>query len=226
MKYCPSCNFSFPDFHHVCDFDGTELVSEPEREPSNEARPSRLRSALKSPAFLSVLLAIVLLSSAILIGYLESKSARVVATQPSANSLSDAGAAVKDTEPSPVGIRSRAHLSHRHKRNLVALSATNLRREAIATRSMARRHQRYTSSPAQNAETASSRESQLFSNSGAVNAPVAARSSQSPAKTSAPRNTEIAASRNLGQVPHQKDAKLTAMLKSTWHVLKKPFSFF
>ena len=225
MKYCPECNFSFPDFHHVCDFDGTELVSEPEREALSEARPSRLPSALKSPAFLSVLLAIVLLSSAILIGYLESRSAGVVATQPSANSLSDAGTAVNDTEQSSGEIRTRAHSSHRHKR-LVAVSAPNVRREAIITRSMAKRHQRYTAGPTQKAETARTREPQLFSNSSAMNAPLAARPSQVAAKTNPPRNTEIAASRNFAQVPHQKDAKLTAMLKTTWHVLKKPFSFF
>jgi hypothetical protein len=225
MKYCPACNFSFPDFHHVCDFDGTELLSEPQREGVNEARPSRLRPALTSPAFLSVLLAIILLSSAILIGYLESRPLSVAATQPAANSPSDAGPAVDGTERLPGEIRSSAH-SWRHQRKAAAFSAPNARREASTTRSVAKRHQSYTPGPSQKAETARSRESQLFSNSSAVSAPPAARPNQGAAKITPPRNTEISASRSSQQVPHQKDPKLTAMLKTTWHVLKKPFSFF
>src|ERR1041385_8164489 len=31
MKHCPACNFTFPDFHLVCDFDGTELAPDPQR---------------------------------------------------------------------------------------------------------------------------------------------------------------------------------------------------
>src|SRR2546430_15731270 len=42
LKYCPRCNFTFADFHHVCDFDGAELISAPEQ-PSHGPRPSLLR---------------------------------------------------------------------------------------------------------------------------------------------------------------------------------------
>jgi len=222
MKYCPACNFSFPDFHHVCDFDGTELVSEPERQALIRVRPSRLRSALKSPAFLSVALAIVLLSSAIIIGYLENRSAPEAPTEASASPLSDAGPGNDDSTQPPRQTR----LSHRHKRNLVALSATNVRREARPARAVAKRHERFISGPTQKPEIARSREPQQFSSSSsAMNAPAAARVSQSPARTSAPQNMQFSPSRNLEPASHPKDPKLTAMLKTTWHVLKKPFRF-
>jgi len=33
MKRCPKCDFSFANFHHVCDFDGTNLIDVPETLP-------------------------------------------------------------------------------------------------------------------------------------------------------------------------------------------------
>jgi len=184
-----------------------------------KVRPSRLRSALKSPAFLSVVLAIVLLSSAILIGYLENRPLRVAANQTSANSLSDAGSAANDTEQTR-----KIRRLHRHRINLATLSARTVRRETLA-RSVVKRHQRFTASAAPKTEIARSREPQQLSNSGPMNAPATARTSQPPAKTSTPRNTQSSASRNLEPASHPKDPKLTAMMKTTWHVLKKPFKF-
>jgi hypothetical protein len=51
MKHCPACNFSFPDFHLVCDFDGTELVPDPERLALIRFQPRRwfIRRFLTSP---------------------------------------------------------------------------------------------------------------------------------------------------------------------------------
>jgi hypothetical protein len=89
---------------------------------------------------------------------------------------------------------------------------------------MAKRHPRFTASPEQKAETARSKEPQRLSNSSAMDTAVTAKVSEAPAKTSSPRKTEIAGSRSF-EASHQKEPKLTAMLKSTWHVLKKPFKF-
>ena len=86
MKHCPACDFNFPDFHLICDFDGADLV--PETEPSIDApRTSRLRVVLKSPFFLIVVLGIALLGSAILVGYLDSvsQSASTVGPQSTAH---------------------------------------------------------------------------------------------------------------------------------------------
>ncbi len=90
MKHCPACNFSFPNFHRVCDFDGTELVPDPERPPLVNAgpRPSRGWRILKSPVFWASLLLTAVLSSSFLVAYWEAtgQSTPVVRTQsPSAS---------------------------------------------------------------------------------------------------------------------------------------------
>jgi hypothetical protein len=77
MKHCPKCDLSFSDFHHVCDFDGTDLVSELEDEPKQVRQRPRLRRLLRSPFFLAGLAAPALLSSALLIGYLDANSQSV-----------------------------------------------------------------------------------------------------------------------------------------------------
>ena len=74
MKHCPACNFSFPDFHRVCDFDGTELITDPERQslmkvPKSFPAPRR---SLKTPMLLTSLAVLGVFLSAVLIGYLES----------------------------------------------------------------------------------------------------------------------------------------------------------
>ncbi len=68
MKYCPACNFTFPDFHRVCDFDGTELAPDPPRLPkAADARRSRLRRVVTSPALLTTLAVLAVFLSAVAI---------------------------------------------------------------------------------------------------------------------------------------------------------------
>lgn len=71
MKHCPACNFSFPDFHLVCDFDGTELV--PDRKQlaliKLPGRQSSLRRLMKSPKTLAALAIIGLFLTAAMIAY-------------------------------------------------------------------------------------------------------------------------------------------------------------
>src|ERR1700704_4459654 len=81
MKRCPKCNFSFVNFHHVCDFDGTDLVDDPETLPVSPgvsalvaATQSPFLRLVKSPVFLIVLALAGLVSSALLIGYYDSAS--------------------------------------------------------------------------------------------------------------------------------------------------------
>src|SRR5712675_1417448 len=76
MKRCPKCDFSFADFHHVCDFDGTDLVDDPETLPVSPgvsalvaATQYRFLRLVKSPVFLIALALAGLVSSALLIGY-------------------------------------------------------------------------------------------------------------------------------------------------------------
>ena len=73
MKHCPACNFSFPDFHRVCDFDGSELVFDPEKQSLMKLPRSRQRTrSLKSPMLLTSLAVLGIFVSAVAIGYLES----------------------------------------------------------------------------------------------------------------------------------------------------------
>src|ERR1043165_6838865 len=68
MKHCPACNFSFPDFHRVCDFDGAELVRDEERpQIKSPARAWRFQSFSKDPkSFTAIaLLSLFLVSAAI-----------------------------------------------------------------------------------------------------------------------------------------------------------------
>ncbi len=88
MKRCPKCDFSFVNFHNVCDFDGTDLVDDPETLPVSPgisalvaATQSPFLRLVKSPVFLLVLALAGLVSSALLIGYFDA------ATQP--NSIAE-----------------------------------------------------------------------------------------------------------------------------------------
>src|SRR5260370_4745844 len=81
MKRCLKCDFSFASFHHVCDFDGTDLIDDPESLPVSPgvsalvaATQSPFLRLVKSPVFLAVLALAGLLSSALLIGYFDSAS--------------------------------------------------------------------------------------------------------------------------------------------------------
>ena len=74
MKHCPACNFSFPDSQRVCDFDGTELVLDPERQSLMKVAQPRVfpQPSLKKPMLLTSLAVLGLFLSAVFIGYLES----------------------------------------------------------------------------------------------------------------------------------------------------------
>ena len=212
MKYCPACNFSFPDFHHVCDFDGTELVPEPGRAQLINTRPSRLRSALKSPVFLSVLACIALLSTALLNRYSDSapQIPPVVMSGDWSNSINNE---VPLAEASEQSLAPSHRLIKRHLNRLPAALAASARREAIPVRRAARKQQvTFKASAPQNTETVRRRETQPISNETAARIP-------------ATRNSEISAREDPSQIPHQKELKLTSMLKTTWHFLKKPFKF-
>lgn len=183
LKYCPRCNFTFADFHHVCDFDGAELISASEP-PSNGSRPSFLRRCLKSPVLLAAVGLCAVVSSAFLIAYFEAvnQTTSVVKTEPPPTTSPIALPATPDTQ-SPA-TNNTASVSQAKIRRSTESSATRRQRGASAT--VARlRHQ--------------------------------------------PRNStnrlEVARPTESQRAENKKDPILTAMLKTTWRVLKKPFSF-
>src|SRR3977135_1776164 len=117
MKRCPKCDFSFVNFHHVCDFDGTELVDDPATLPVSPgisalvaATRSPFLRLVKSPIFLIVLALAGLVSSALLIGYYDA------ASQP--NSIAQTPAA-RDSQDSIVSLVPPAQPSARPPARIV-----------------------------------------------------------------------------------------------------------
>src|SRR5688572_21968470 len=93
MKQCPTCHFTFADFHSVCTFDGTELV--PYEKPQalmKVAQPlAHPRLSLKPSMSLTSVAVLTVFLSAVLIGYLKSPNPSipaVVIQERDANSVS------------------------------------------------------------------------------------------------------------------------------------------
>ena len=203
MKHCPKCNFTFADFYRVCDFDGAELIDDPERPPSS-VKTSPLRSrfwqVLKSPLFLAGLGVVGLLASALVIGYYDSpgQSNTIVRNQPSQNSFirsaSPANSAQSSTQrqaqtKTQAGSTRTAMAieSNRRAKSLVTQEATS-HRHVIASRELARLHSR-------------------------------------GLENNQPGKLQTARQRDSSDNTDRKEPKLTAMLKTTWRVLKRPFKF-
>lgn len=219
MKECPKCGFTFPDFHHVCDFDGTDLVPEQERpSPVNVSRlKSRFRRCLNSPLLLASLTAFVLLSSALLIGYFDSTSQPGPVARGATAASSDVNVppVARAADQSPFRIKPLVHAAHKstiiktHKWSTHSMSA---RVHEASRHAVARSHRRTTlgSEPRKSEVVRQSNPQPTLRPQQVSNAQPSARAQH----ISYPQ-----------QASHDKDSKLTTMMKSTWHVLKRPFKF-
>ncbi len=138
MKHCPACNFSFPDFHRVCDFDGSELVSDPERKSLVKLppQPEPRRPSLKSPMLWTSLAVLGVFASAVAIGYLESPPPSIPAvTNKFETRNSDARLAdIPKSSTESTGAKKAARTSKRMTRNRDALvvSANARLRQTVA----------------------------------------------------------------------------------------------
>jgi len=183
MKHCPACNFSFPDFHIVCDFDGSELVQDPQRLALIKlpARKSFIRQFMTSPKTLTALAILGLFCVAAFIAYqqMTSRSSRTLLAVNVATPAPETPAAVRVVE--------------RRKPSTLASKSGNPRR-----RSMSLQH-------------SSSVSSSVVRNRHEK------RNDQLPGEAELARRSE--------QQPPKKQPKVVAMLKTTWRVLKRPFSF-
>ena len=181
MKYCPSCNFSFPDFHLVCDFDGTELVPDPERPSLIKTSPRRtlLRRLITSPELLTALAILTLFLGTAFFAYYQetSRETRTAEVPPVLLNKTPAGspgsnALLRLTDSSVSSVPRTKNSTAAHRLSANRPSVARLRRE---------------------------------------------KRDEHPSP-----QTEIA--RGV-EPPSEKQLKLTAMLKTTWRVLKKPFGF-
>lgn len=200
MKQCPACNFSFPDFHQVCDFDGTELIPDPSR-PSvpPPARQSRLLRLMKSPVLWAVLLLVFVLSTAFLTAYLDAtqESAPLAQTASPADSVANnrIGTDQASDQLQPAGPDRDSAISNSTKRSAAVRHTRNVR-------------------PTQSLRTSQSRVARW-------------RKSESSSRTAGGHRSvkpEIVRT-DAKRESSDKAPKLTAMLKTTWRVLSKPFRF-
>jgi len=180
MKHCPACNFSFPDFHLVCDFDGRDLVPDSQRYALIKFSPrqSFVRRWLTSAKTLTALAILALFFTAAFIAFQQT-------TSRSTRALLATGVATR-IEPTPVTSREPDRSSPS-----VARSNTPPKPPLRARRSSSVRFVVRTRGEKRNANPS-------------LQTDVAHRSES---------------------VPAERQPKLVAMLKTTWRVLKRPFSF-
>ena len=222
MKRCPKCDFSFADFHRTCDFDGTELVDDPETLPVSPAvsalaaTQSPFLRLIKSPVFLIVLALAGLLLSALLIGYFDSSSQpNSIAESPASpdSVVSPVPPAQASAQP-PAQTRTQTPATSRSEiskpKAAKDLSSTR-ERTVTASRSRARLH----SSP-------SNRNQQSRPETALQKQPL---QRQPRAKALQKESKESALQRDSKENANRKDSKVTAMVKTTWKIIKKPFKF-
>lgn len=241
MKHCPKCKFSFPEFHRACHFDGAELVEDPEPRAlikvGTPPRPSRFRRALDSSTFWTCLLVIALLSSVFVVAYYDAvhRSTPVVRDQASPPSLSVARApelppaVIKTTVAERPSSRSLNTLpkSFSERFSSFRLSSSARLRRATDLGSMAWLHQKKFTESRVLSESRVDRGPRTDIPRGIVDAPgsrsyvVEGTGSRIYARAGKFGPQQLSDKKE----PGKKGPNLVAMLKTTWHVLKRPFKF-
>ena len=235
MKRCPKCHFSFADFHRVCAFDGSPLLDDSQRAPSfvkDRSPRTRFRHVPKLQLFPDGVAVVALLASALLIRYYHSprESNSMVALQASQNAFVSPASPAKDVTRPPVQRQAQKKVATASTRAAVPTnskrtesiskrtekSASLARREATASRQQAT-VSRQQATASRRGVTASRQKATASPFIHRFNSPDSADNQLPKWPVARPTEPEDAANR--------KQPKLLAMLKTTWHVLKKPFKF-
>ena len=200
MKHCPTCHFTFADFHNVCTFDGTELV--PYEKPQSLMRvaqpPTHPRLSLKPSMSLTSVAVLAVFLSAVLIGYLKSPAPSIPAV---VTRERDSNSGSSSTRPETITERFTA----------------KTRMPARATRVRGNKNRRVTTSKAPLEMT------RLVVR---PPSPTIARPPDVPQTWRVyPPNATIPRRQEVAKVSREKSPKVVAILKTTWKVLKKPFDF-
>jgi hypothetical protein len=203
MKRCPQCDSSFPDSHHACEFDGADLADEPRTQhvsPGVSAPVAATQSPflrlVKSPVFLIVLGLAGVLSSLLLIGYYDAASQH--------NSIAESRAPQDEvsTGSGSDRVTSRSEISKPKAKDPSSTRARSL----TASRSRPRLR------PSSSIRNQPSR-------------PELALQRQPKGKALQKESKQSALQRDSKENANRKESKLTAALKTTWNILKKPFKF-
>jgi hypothetical protein len=200
MKQCPTCHFTFADFHSVCTFDGTELVlyEKPQSLMRVAQPPTHPRLSLKPSMSLTSVAVLTVFLSAVLIGYLKSPNPSIPAVaiqERDANSVSSSTRAGRTTERLTAETR-------------IAARATRVRG------TLKPRHTTFAVRPVMN--RAGNR---------SPNATIARQPEVQRTWRVYPPNATIPRQPEVQQTSRGKSPKVVAILKTTWKVLKKPFDF-
>ena len=218
MKRCPKCDFSFASFHHVCDFDGTDLIDDPETLPVSPgvsalvaATQSPFLRLVKSPVVLAVLALAGLLSSALLIGYFDA------ASQPDSFTESRASrdSVVSLAPPVQTPVQPQAQ---------VGTQAPFISRSPMSKPKAAKD----LSATRERSVTASRLRARLRSSPSIRNQqsrPEIALQGQPKDKAPQKESKENAPQRDSKENANRKESKVTATLKTTWNIIKRPFKF-
>ena len=200
MKQCPTCHFTFADFHSVCTFDGTELV--PYEKPQSLMKvaqpPGHPRLSLRPTMSLTSVAVLTVFLSAVLIGYLKSPNPSIPAVaiqEGDANSVSSSTRAgsISERFTAETKVAARATRVRANQNRRVATSKVPLEVTRVVVRSPS---------------------------------PSIARPREVPQTWRVyPPNATIARQREVQPAPREKPRKVVAILKTTWKVLKKPFDF-
>ena len=235
MKRCPKCDFSFVNFHHVCDFDGTDLVDDPETLPVSPgvsalaATQSPFLRLVKSPVFLTVLGLAGVLSSLLLLVYYDATSqpnsiAESPAPRDSPDSPDSIASQVPPTQPPaqpPARIRTRIPSTSSNE------VSTGNGSDRVTSRSKISEPAKDHSSTRERSVTAPRSRARLRSSPSIRNQSRAEIALQRQPKDKAlqKKSKESALQRDSKENANRKESKLTAALKTTWNILKKPFKF-
>ena len=199
MKQCPTCHFTFADFHSVCTFDGTELV--PYEKPQSLMKvaqpPTNPRLTLKPSMSLTSVAVLTVFLSAVLIGYLKSPNPSIPAVSVQDRDAKSVSSTARGGRTEEISVESkRIARATRVRGNLnrrVATSKVPLEVPRVVVRSPS---------------------------------PTTARPREVPQTWRVyPPPATIARQREVEPASREKPRKVVAILKTTWKVLKKPFDF-
>lgn len=236
MKRCPECDFSFVNIHRFCDFDGADLIDEPETLPVSPgisalvaATQSPFLRLVKSPVFSTGLSLTGLLLSALLIGYYDaaSQSNSITESPASRDSRNAIVSLVPPAQPAaepPAQITTRGPSTSPNE----VSTPTRLGSHRVTRRSEISKPAKDLSGTRERSVTASHSRTRLHTSPSIRNQqsrPEIALQRQPKDEALQKEHKESARQGDSKENANRKDSKLTATLKTTWRILKKPFKF-
>jgi len=203
MKSCPQCDRSFADSQDACDFDGTSLVEDPlvdDPKPLPVSLVVSKRPSTTQSSFLRLLKSPVFLTVLLVAAVLSSLLLIVYYGAKQPNTIAERRApqdSVSQVPPAQPAAQDKTQAPSTSPNEVSTASTSRDTRKHSVTTSRSRARLR--TSPSRNQTK-----------------PEIARQRQ-------PKDKSLQT--DSKDNPNRKESKLTAALKTTWNILKKPFKF-